>query len=122
LDTTELSCVLDREEVCGSWKPVLTTFYGTIPFADDVEDVVIGCTAASYVVDAVNDADTSPGINLLGKDNLEITGTSFPDDLEGNTFSLTFSNTDETTCEVIATSSTLLTCKTGQFDTSTDRN
>lgn len=36
LDGTTVTCTLDREPTCGTWKPDLTTFFGNVPYADDV--------------------------------------------------------------------------------------
>lgn len=36
LDGTTVTCSLDREPTCGTWKPDLTTFFGNVPHADDV--------------------------------------------------------------------------------------
>jgi hypothetical protein len=36
LSDTEVVCMLDREPVCGNWKPKLTTFFGDVPVAEAV--------------------------------------------------------------------------------------
>jgi hypothetical protein len=84
---------------------LLTTYYGNVPYAEDLEDLVIGCTATSFTVESLN-VDTSPGINLLGDDTLTIIGTNFPHEMTGNTFAFNFDNPSETACTIIATSST----------------
>jgi len=109
LSGTEIQCTLDRQPVCGSWTPALTTALGNIPNnAESVQPLAVACTIASAV----------PGtdLNLLGQDNLTFTGTNFPHEVEGNTFELTFDNVAKTPCLVQSSSTTELVCLTTLFD------
>lgn len=107
LSGTEITCVLDREATCGTWTPALTTFLGNVPNAEGLAGQEIQCTISAV--------QPNTELNLLGQDNITFTGTNFPHEMEGNTFELTFSNDDASTCEVVSTETTELVCLTGAF-------
>jgi hypothetical protein len=67
-------------------------------------------------------AENATPLNILGQDNITLSGTNFPYELEGNTFELKFNNADETTCEVVETTTDELVCLTSKFNANFDVN
>lgn len=114
LSGTEVVCVLDRTQTCGTWIPDLTTFLGNVPNAESVSALEIQCT--------ITDVTPSTELNLLGGDNITFTGTNFPHEIEGNTFELTFSNDLSTPCVIQETKTTELVCLTGQWDVNLNKD
>jgi len=76
----------------------------------------IDCSIAS--------ADPKTELNLIGKDNITITGTGFPWDLKSivynNTVEIEFTNVMKTKCIPKWSTSTKLICITEKFDTTAD--
>jgi hypothetical protein len=58
-------------------------------------------------------------LNLLGYDNLTITGTNLPWDVSKNEISITFTDTQSTKCIPQVSTSTDLVCLTQPFDKAT---
>jgi len=85
LSATNLECTLDQEPVCGSYTPILLSSLGIIPNLSDVPAITIQCTIASVT--------PSTGLNLLGGDNITITGTKLPHILKKSNVTLKFSDT-----------------------------
>lgn len=55
-------------------------------------------------------------LNLLGRDNLTISGANLPWDLSTSTVSITFGDAQSTTCVPQSSTSTELVCLTSPFD------
>jgi hypothetical protein len=69
----------------------------------------IGCSASAVV--------PSNALNLLGGDNLTISGTNFPWNLPTSNVSIAFADAQTTPCTPQWSTSTTLVCLTGAFDT-----
>jgi hypothetical protein len=111
---TNIDCTLDRAPVCGDWKPTLLTYLGIIPNAGTVATQTVSCSIAS--------AHPLTALNLIGADNITITGTNFPWDLSTSTVAISFGNTKATACTPKSSSSTKLVCLTDAFDATADAN
>jgi len=81
---------------------------GLIPVKSDVTKIQVDCTITSIA--------PSTDLNVLGFDNLTITGTNFPRYLTDNTIDIEFSNTQKTKCLAQVSDSTKLVCLTQRFD------
>jgi len=55
-------------------------------------------------------------LNVLGGDNLTISGTNFPKFIADNTVDIGFSNSDSTKCVLQSSKSTEMVCLTKSFD------
>jgi len=68
-----IECTLSQEPTCGDHKPIITSYLGNIPHADGLASETVLCTISS-----MHPLDS---LNLLGGDNITITGTNFPHNL-----------------------------------------
>jgi hypothetical protein len=66
LTSTDIVCTLNQDPTCGDWQPLLTSYLGVIPNANDVSNRTVTCSVSS--------AEPSTGLNLLGGDNITISG------------------------------------------------
>ena len=107
LTATNLECILDKEPTCGTWVPKLVSNMGHILNAAAIVPVTVACTVTS--------ATPISDLNLLGGDNITISGTNFPHDLT-STIVLKFSDTQQSVCVPQVSSSTELVCLTSAFD------
>jgi hypothetical protein len=74
---TTITCILDDIETCGAWAPTLNAKLGSIPLdAALVKTEIIPCTVTAI--------SPNTDLNILGYDNLTLTGTNFPRSIEGN--------------------------------------
>jgi len=110
LSNTTLECTLDKEPTCGDYKPILTSVLGVIPTTDAVSPQTITCT--------VSVASPATGLNLLGGDNITISGTNLPHNLITSNISVTLSDTQNTQCVAQISSTGNFVCLTSAFDTS----
>lgn len=108
LTATSLECTLEREPVCGTYIPNVTTPKGNVPNAEGVTGTVVVCTITGMSPDTT--------LNLLGYDNITFTGTNFPHNIDDSTFDLKFSDEKETLCKVQSSKSTEFVCLTSSFD------
>jgi hypothetical protein len=108
LTATNVECTLDKEPTCGDHLPILTSLLGVIPNAAALVAQTISCT--------VNAVAPSTGLNLLGGDNITISGTFLPHDVGTSTISLKFSDTQETVCVPQSSTTSSLVCLTSSFD------
>jgi hypothetical protein len=67
ISNESLTCTLDYELVCGDHIPELYSIYGLVNNSDGLTNTTITCTADSVV--------PTTQLNLLGGDNLTLTGT-----------------------------------------------
>jgi hypothetical protein len=74
-----------KEPTCGDHLPILTSALGIIPTAASV--------AAKTITGVVSGAIPNTGLNLLGGDNITISGTYLPHNLETSTVAIKFSDT-----------------------------
>jgi hypothetical protein len=99
---------LSLEPTCGIHKPVITSIYGIIPNDAALEGKQVDCT--------VSDIIPNTDLNLLGSDNITLSGTNFPTELDSNTVEISFSDDQATKCVAQSSSSTTLVCLTSEFD------
>lgn len=111
---TNIDCTLDRAPVCGDYTPILLTYLGIIPNAGTVATQSVSCSIAS--------AHPTTALNLIGADNITITGTNFPWDLSTSTVAISFGNALATVCTPKLSLSTELVCLTEAFDATADAN
>lgn len=103
-----LTCTLDHEPVCGDHLPSLYSIYGLVNNSVNLTTTTIFCTVSSIT--------PNTQLNLLGGDNLTISGTQFPWQIETSTVEIKFTDGQETTCVPQVSSSTSLVCLTNEFD------
>jgi len=107
---------LDAAPVCGTWKPEIYSALGLIPIASSFTDgIAVDCTATQIT--------PSADLNVLGYDNLTITGTNFPKDLASSTVDIELSSQGPPAvgpikCQPQSSSSTKLICQTRPFGVS----
>lgn len=87
---SELHCTLNDEPTCGEWIPQIYSAHGLIPVASTVQKIKVECTVTSIT--------PNTDLNVLGGDNLTISGTNFPKFIADNTVEIGFSNSDSTKC------------------------
>jgi len=81
---------LKDEPVCGTWYPEIYSKLGLIPVKSDVTKVQVDCTVSSIF--------PTSDLNVLGHDNLTISGTNFPRYLTDNIIDIEFSNPLKSKC------------------------
>jgi len=108
LTSTSLQCTLATDPTCGTHLPILTSILGVVPNSASLASSSIACSVSGLT--------PTGSINLLGGDNLTISGTNFPTDLSRSTVSITFSDTAATQCAPQTSTSTALVCLTSAFD------
>ena len=108
ISNESLTCTLDYEPVCGDHLPQLYSIYGLANNSVNLTEETITCTATSVV--------PTTQLNLLGGDNLTISGTQFPWNIERSTVDIKFTDTQETLCTPQWSTSTTLVCLTHEFD------
>jgi hypothetical protein len=109
---TNIDCTLDRTPVCGDFSPVVLHNLGIIPSGSTVVNETVTCTITTVT--------PTTSMNLIGADNVTITGTNLPWDLTSSTISVSFGNTLATNCQPKRSSGTELVCLTDTFDTTVD--
>jgi len=80
-----VTCVLDHDPTCGVHIPSLVAKYGLVNNDAGLVATTIECTATSMV--------PTTDLNLLGGDNLTLTGTNFPWNMASSTISIVLSDT-----------------------------
>jgi hypothetical protein len=105
---SSLTCTLEHEPVCGDHVPKLVSVYGLVNNTDTVTPMTITCTVSSV--------HPTTQLNLLGGDNLTISGTQFPWKLSTSEVELKFNDAQETSCIPQVSNSTELVCLTQKFD------
>lgn len=108
LTDTTVECTLNKEPTCGDYKPILTSLLGIVPYAAEVVDQTILCSVSGGL--------PNTGLNLLGGDNITISGEYLPHTLETSTVSIKFSDTQQTDCVAQSSSTSALVCLTSAFD------
>lgn len=111
VSNTSIVCTLDYEPVCGDHLPLLYSIYGLVNSSAALTPETITCTATSVV--------PTTQLNLLGGDNLTLSGTQFPWNLETSTVEIKFNDAQETKCIPQESTSTSLVCLTDPFDVDT---
>lgn len=84
LSATTLECTLSKEPTCGDHLPILTSVLGVVPNAAGLTAKTILCT--------ITGVNPSTGVNLLGGDNITISGTNLPHNLDSSIVSIKFSD------------------------------
>lgn len=84
LNGTGLKCVLEHDPVCGDHLPYLVAKKGLVNNTDTLIPLTINCS--------VNAAFPTTQLNLLGGDNLTISGTNLPFKLETSDVNITFND------------------------------
>jgi hypothetical protein len=87
---TNIECTLSLDPTCGIHKPVLTSIYGIIPNDVALEGKQVDCTVSGVI--------PNTELNLLGADNITLSGTNFPRELVSNTVEISFSDSQATKC------------------------
>jgi hypothetical protein len=90
MSSTSLECTLNQDPTCGDWTPVLNSFMGLIPNAEALATQTVSCSISA--------AEPAYGLNLLGGDNITISGTNLPHNLITSTVAIKFSDSQETEC------------------------
>lgn len=90
VSNASLTCTLDYEPVCGDWLPQLVAKKGLVNNSDTLVAETITCTVASV--------DPTTMLNLLGGDNLTISGTQFPWNMKRSVIDIKFNDPQETPC------------------------
>jgi len=103
-----LECTLTKEATCGDHVPMIMSRWGGIPAAADL-------TAVTVVGEITGIAPTAE-LNLLGADNITLTGTHLPHTLSTSTVEIQFDDAQATKCVAVATKSDELVCLTEAFD------
>lgn len=105
---TSLTCTLVQEPTCGDHVPLLTSTLGLVNTTTGLTPETITCLVSSV-------APTTQ-LNLLGQDNLTISGTFFPYNLVTSTVSINFTDAASTPCIPQWSDSSELVCLTQAFD------
>lgn len=84
LTNSSLTCTLVQEPTCGDHVPYLTTRLGLINNSANLTAITVTCTVASIL--------PTTQLNLLGNDNLTISGTYFPYNLNTSTVEIKFTD------------------------------
>lgn len=84
VSNTSVTCTLDYEPVCGDHLPKLVATHGLVNNSNTLTAETITCTVSAV--------QPTTMLNLLGGDNLTITGTQFPWKLETSTVELKFND------------------------------
>jgi hypothetical protein len=108
LSATNLECTLEREPTCGSYLPILNSKLGRIPNDAALVEQVVSCT--------ITGSSPTTDLNLLGGDNITLSGTNFPHDLRTSNVVITFDDAQSTTCEPQISATGELVCLTAAFD------
>jgi len=108
LSNTTIECTLDYDPTCGDFVPKLTSIHGVVLNADDLAPQTISCSVSSV--------HPETGLNLLGGDNITISGQYLPHNLETSTVDIKFTDAQETTCVAQISSTSELVCLTSAFD------
>lgn len=85
ITNTSVECTLTQDPTCGTFKPIYKSVFGIIPNTEEMAGQSIQCTVAS--------ATPVNSLNLLGGDNITISGTNLPHNLETSTVTIKFSDT-----------------------------
>lgn len=84
VSNSTIVCTLDYEPVCGDHLPYLYSIYGLVNQTAGLTPETITCTATSVI--------PTTQLNLLGGDNLTLSGTQFPWNLETSTVEIKFND------------------------------
>jgi len=104
----ELHCVLADAPTCGEWIPEVYSDHGLIPTDPSATKIKVDCTVTAIT--------PNTDLNVLGGDNLTISGTNFPKFIADNTVDIGFSNSEGTKCVLQSSKSTEMICLTKSFD------
>jgi hypothetical protein len=81
---TKIECTLTKNPTAGTHWPEVTSRFGKIPVKSSLAKTKITPTYSNTVPNS--------NLNLLGGDNITLTGTNFPHELATSTISLKFSD------------------------------
>ena len=86
ISETFIQCSFDSnvEIETGSWEPEVVSNLGIIPVTSGLDKYTVKYTLTSLA--------PTEDLNVLGNDNITITGTNFPTQLKGNTIDIEFSD------------------------------
>jgi hypothetical protein len=104
----ELHCELADAPTCGEWHPEIYSDHGLIPTDLAATKIKVDCTVTAIT--------PKTDLNVLGGDNLTISGTNFPKFVADNTVEIGFSNSGSTKCVLQSSKSTEMICLTKSFD------
>jgi hypothetical protein len=105
---TQIICTLDNEPTCGDNVPYVTGINGLVNNSQSITPVTTTCTVSSVYPTHL--------LNLLGRDNLTISGTYFPSTLNTSTVDVTFNDANATKCVPQWSTNNNLVCLTSEFN------
>jgi len=114
LDGTSITCTLNRNPTCGNWKPILVSSLGKIGLATAVADQSIQCSITSGF--------PLTSLNLIGGDNITISGTNLPYELINNEVEIHFNDAQKTKCVPQDSTTNKLVCMTEGFNEDTSKS
>lgn len=114
LTGTSVSCTLNRNPTCGNWKPILISSLGKIAVADTVANQSIQCS--------ISGAMPLTSLNLIGGDNITISGAKFPYELTNNEVEIHFADAQKTKCIPQDSYTDNLVCMTEAFNEETSKS
>ena len=114
LTATAMECTLKKEPTCGDWKPIITTRWGQVPHKADLAAITVTGTITGIL--------PSTEMNVLGFDNLTMTGKNLPHNLEESTFAIEFTDGAKTKCKPQSSETTKFVCLTAPFDKGSSLN
>jgi hypothetical protein len=98
----------DTEIATGSWEPKVVSNLGVIPVKAGLDKYEVKYTLTSIA--------PNQDLNVLGNDNITITGTNFPTELKRSVIEIEFSDATKTKCVPQFTSLKKIVCLTSKFD------
>jgi hypothetical protein len=107
ISESQIVCTLDNEPTCGDNVPYVTSSSGLVNNSISLTPIVTTCTVSSV--------HPTTELNLLGQDNLTISGTYFPSNLDTSTVNITFNDATSTKCIPQWSTYNTLVCLTGEF-------
>jgi len=104
-----LECTLALSATCGDHVPIIVSRWGIVPAAVDLTPETVTCEITGLF--------PLSELNLLGADNITLTGTHFPHKLDGSsTVEIQFDDGQATKCKAVASTEGELVCLTEAFD------
>ena len=113
VSATGLECTLALSATCGDHVPVIVSRWGTIPGAAELVPITVVCEITGIF--------PLTELNLLGADNITLSGTHFPHKLSSSTVEIQFDDGQATKCAPVATKEDELVCLTDAFDKENDQ-
>jgi hypothetical protein len=107
LTSSGLTCTLNQNPTCGQNVPYIYSTQGLVNNTASLTPVTTQCTAVSVW--------PTTDLNLLGEDNITISGSNFPYEIELSTVNVSFNDANNTPCKPQWSNSSHLVCLTSGF-------